>query len=423
MIFFKNKSFSKSAFHSDSTSSSTSVYTVNKLLFVAGVGWLFDAMDVGLLAFILAALKQDWGLSAAQLGIIGSVNSIGMALGAFIFGIYADKKGRKSAFFITLLMFSVASGLSAFAWGLGSLLILRFFIGMGLGGELPVASTLVSENVPPEIRGRIVVLLESFWAVGWIVAALIAFFLIPLPVIGWRGAMILSALPAFYALYLRFNLPTSLNDRHLTVDTQKESICYKIQSVWSATFRQRTLMLWIVWFCVVFSYYGMFLWLPSVMMMKGFDMVKSFGYILIMTLAQLPGYFSVAWLIERLGRKWVLVIYLLGTLISGYLFGIVQSANQLLLSGMLLSFFNLGAWGAMYAYTPEQYTAHIRGTGVGMAAAVGRIGGILGPLMVGLFVSLGFSVGLIFSLFSFAILLAIIAIILLGRETKQSLLQ
>lgn len=100
-----------------------------------------------------------------------------MAVDAFLFGIYADKKGRKSAFLFTLLMFSIASGLRAFAWGLGSLLILRFFIGMGLGGELPVASTLVSESVEPQVRGRVVVLLESFWAVGWILAALIAYFL------------------------------------------------------------------------------------------------------------------------------------------------------------------------------------------------------------------------------------------------------
>lgn len=394
----------------------------NKLLFIAGTGWLFDAMDIGLLSFILAALKVDWNLTAGQLGLIGSVNSIGMAVGAFVFGIYADKKGRKSAFIITLLMFSIASGLSAFAWGLGSLIILRFFIGMGLGGELPVASTLVSESVEPAIRGRVVVLLESFWAVGWILAALIAYFLIPLPAVGWRGAMILCALPAFYALYLRFNLPDSPSYHNLSAVVKRESVWTKIKALWAKEYRKSTLMLWILWFCVVFSYYGMFLWLPSVMMMKGFDLVKSFGYILIMTFAQLPGYFTVAWLIERVGRKWVLIVYLLGTLISGYLFGVAETANQLLLYGALLSFFNLGAWGAMYAYTPEQYSTNIRATGAGMAAAIGRIGGILGPLLVGTLVTMGFAIGMIFAIFSISILLAIIAIIFLGKETKQQAL-
>ena len=406
-----------------SVATTQSINSTNKLLLIAGTGWLFDAMDVGLLSFILAALKQDWGLSPSQLGWIGSVNSIGMAIGAFIFGIYADKKGRKSAFLFTLLMFSIASGLSAFAWGLGSLLILRFFIGMGLGGELPVASTLVSESVAPEIRGRIVVLLESFWAVGWILAALIAYFLIPLPAVGWRGAMIICAIPAFYALYLRFNLDDSPTYINLNTDARKESVLTKIQSLLSRDFCRQTVMLWVVWFCVVFSYYGMFLWLPNVMMMKGFNMVKSFEYILIMTFAQLPGYFTVAWLIERVGRKWVLVTYLLGTLLSAYLFGVAESANQLLLYGALLSFFNLGAWGAMYAYTPEQYATNIRATGAGMAASVGRIGGILGPLMVGLLVANAVSVNVIFGLFSLSLAVAIVAILLLGKETKQTDLQ
>lgn len=394
----------------------------NKLLLICGTGWLFDAMDVGLLSFILAALKQEWGLSGAQLGLIGSVNSIGMAVGAFVFGLYADRKGRKSAFMVTLLMFSIASGLSAFAWGLGSLLVLRFFIGMGLGGELPVASTLVSESVAPDVRGRIVVLLESFWAVGWLLAALIAYFLIPLPSVGWRGAMILCALPAFYALYLRFRLPDSPHYLDLSQKEKKASFRSKLSSLWAPELRRSSLMLWIVWFCIVFSYYGMFLWLPSVMMLKGFDLVKSFGYVLAMTFAQLPGYFTVAWLIERAGRKLVLVVYLLGTLISAYFFGMADSVPQLLLSGSLLSFFNLGAWGALYAYTPEQYATAIRATGAGMAAAIGRIGGILGPLMVGVLVAQSVPISMIFAVFSVAILVAVIAILLLGQETRQRVL-
>ncbi|MEC5319824.1 MFS transporter [Brenneria populi subsp. brevivirga] len=394
-------------------------FTNNKLLLICGTGWLFDAMDVGLLSFILAALKQDWGLTPAQIGLVGSVNSIGMAVGAFIFGLYADRKGRKSAFMLTLLMFSVASGLSAFAWGLGSLLVLRFFIGMGLGGELPVASTLVSESVAPEVRGRVVVLLESFWAVGWLLAALVAYFLIPLPGVGWRGAMLLCALPAFYALYLRFGLPDSPHYLHLSRQERESSFLSKIAALWAVEYRRRSLMLWIVWFCVVFSYYGMFLWLPSVMMMKGFDLVKSFGYVLAMTVAQLPGYFSVAWLIERVGRRRVLAVYLLGTLVSAYFFGNADSGAQLLFYGSLLSFFNLGAWGALYAYTPEQYATRIRTTGAGVAAAIGRVGGILGPLMVGYLVSAGVSIGGIFSLFSVAILLAVLAIVILGKETAR----
>lgn len=385
-----------------------------KLLGIAGLGWLFDAMDVGMLSFVMVALQKDWGLSTQEMGWIGSINSIGMAVGALVFGILSDKIGRKSVFIITLLLFSIGSGLTALTTTLAMFLVLRFLIGMGLGGELPVASTLVSESVEAHERGKIVVLLESFWAGGWLIAALISYFVIPK--YDWEVAMILSAVPALYALYLRWNLPDS--PRFQKVE-KRPSVIENIKSVWSGEYRKATIMLWILWFSVVFSYYGMFLWLPSVMVLKVFSLIKSFQYVLIMTLAQLPGYFTAAWFIERLGRKFVLVTYLIGTACSAYLFGVAESLTVLIVAGMLLSFFNLGAWGALYAYTPEQYPTVIRGTGAGMAAAFGRIGGILGPLLVGYLVALQASLSLIFTIFCGSILIGVFAVIILGQETKQ----
>ncbi|MDJ0331147.1 MFS transporter [Planococcus sp. S3-L1] len=387
----------------------------NRLLGIAGLGWLFDAMDVGILAFVIAALHEDWGLTSSQMGWIGSVNSIGMAVGAFVFGIYADRVGRKKIFIITLLLFSIASGISAFATTLAAFMILRFFVGMGLGGELPVASTLVSESVPAKERGRVIVLLESFWAAGWLVAAVISYFIIPS--FGWRVALLLTALPAFYALYLRINLPDS--PQFSAKKDVLRSISTNIKDVWSEKYRRPTLMLWIVWFTVVFSYYGMFLWLPSVMVLKGFTLIKSFQYVLIMTLAQLPGYFSAAWLIERAGRKFVLVTYLIGTAISALAFGNADTITLLIVSGAFLSFFNLGAWGALYAYSPEQYPTVIRGTGTGMAAAFGRIGGVLGPLLVGTLLTAGANLNVIFGIFCVSILIGALAVAFLGKETKQ----
>ncbi|MFA2810425.1 MFS transporter [Bacillus mycoides] len=385
-----------------------------KLLGIAGLGWLFDAMDVGMLSFVIVALQKDWGLSSQEMGWIGSVNSIGMAVGALLFGILSDKIGRKSVFIITLLLFSIGSGLTALTTTFAMFLVLRFLIGMGLGGELPVASTLVSESVEAHERGKIVVLLESFWAGGWLIAALISYFVIPK--YGWEVAMVLSAVPALYALYLRWNLPDSPRFQKVA---KRPSIIENIKSVWSGEYRKATIMLWILWFCVVFSYYGMFLWLPSVMVLKGFSLIKSFQYVLIMTLAQLPGYFTAAWFIERLGRKFVLVTYLIGTACSAYVFGIADSLTALIVAGMLLSFFNLGAWGALYAYTPEQYPTTIRGTGAGMAAAFGRIGGILGPLLVGYLVASQASLSLIFTIFCGSILIGALAVVILGQETKQ----
>ncbi|KMY43456.1 major facilitator transporter [Bacillus sp. FJAT-27916] len=392
----------------------------NKLLGVAGLAWLFDAMDVGILSFVIAALQKDWGLTSQQMGWIGSVNSIGMAVGALVFGLLADRIGRKNVLIITLVLFSLASGFSALTTSLAIFLFFRFLIGMGLGGELPVASTLVSESVPEDKRGRVVVLLESFWAGGWLVAALISYFIIP--AYGWRVALLISALPAFYAIYLRIHLPDS--SKFATVrKEQKPSVGASLAMLWKKEYAKRTLMMWILWFSVVFSYYGMFLWLPSVMVLKGFTLIQSFQYVLIMTLAQLPGYFTAAWFIEKFGRKFVLVTYLFGTAVSAYFFGNAETLAALMAAGCFLSFFNLGAWGALYAYSPEQYPTVIRGTGTGMAASVGRIGGILGPLLVGSLLANETSIETIFLIFGISILIGMLAVLFLGKETKNVTLE
>lgn len=386
-----------------------------KLLFSAGMSWLFDAMEVGMISFIVAALAKEWNLSAGQVGVLTSINSIGMALGALLAGALADRFGRRAILIWTLLIFTIASGLSALATGFAVLCVLRLVAGIGLGGELPVASTLVSESIPTKERGRAVVLLESFWAGGWIVSALVANFVIP--EYGWRIAFAIGAVPAIYALYLRRVIQDPPRFKENTT-IRKTTFREKVATVWSVPHRRTTLMLWILWFTVIFSYYGMFLWLPSVVMAKGFTLVKSFQYVLIMTLAQLPGYFTAAYFIERFGRKFVLVVYLTLTAVSAIAFGLATTEAAILTAGIFLSFFNLGAWGGLYAYSPELYPTSVRSTGVGLATSVGRIGGVIAPFMVGMLVQREVQISTIFTIFFVTILIGAAAVLFLGRETK-----
>lgn len=386
-----------------------------KLLFSTGLSWMFDAMDVGMISFVVAALASEWSLSSQQIGILTSTTSVGMVFGAAFAGFLADKYGRKNILLWTLLIFSVASGLSALATGFVMLCIFRFIAGFGLGGELPVASTLVSESMPVKDRGRAVVLLESFWAAGWILAALIAYFIIPN--YGWQMAFVIGALPAFYALYLRRAIedpPRYIQQK----SARKLTLIQRVQSVWSQEHRKTSIMLWILWFTVVFSYYGMFLWLPTVMLDKGFSLVTSFQYVLIMTLAQLPGYFTAAYFIEKFGRKFVLVTYLICTALSALWFGFADSVGMLIAAGISLSFFNLGAWGGLYAYSPELYPTRVRSTGVGLATSFGRIGGVIAPLLVGFLKGGGTSIESIFTMFFITILIGAFGVMLLGKETK-----
>lgn len=394
--------------------------TSKRLLSSAGIAWLFDAMDVGMISFVIAALGKKWQLDSVSMEWIGSVGSIGMAIGAIFFGAMSDRFGRKDVLILTLLIFSIGSGISAFATGYTMFIIIRFFVGTGLGGELPVASTLVSESVSVAKRGRTVVLLESFWAGGWLLAAIISYFVIP--VWGWRVALLGASLTALYGIYLRYSIHDSFNEVKQN-SRRHPSLIKGMATLWQRQYAKSTIMLWIVWFMVVFSYYGMFLWLPSVMVMKGYSIVDSFGYVLIMTLAQLPGYFAAAWLIERWGRKSVLTVFLTGTAVSALLFGNATGLPMLLTSGILLSFFNLGAWGTLYAYSPEQYPMIVRGTGTGVAAGVGRLGGVIGPLMVGQLIAIHVSFTLIFTIFFVAIMVAVVAILVLGKETMGKVIE
>ncbi|WP_123740350.1 MFS transporter [Salana multivorans] len=428
-----------------------------RVLFGSGLGWALDAMDVGLISFIIAALAQHWGLDRGETGLIASVGFAGMAIGASVGGLLADRLGRRQVFALTLLVFGIATGASALVGGIAALLVLRFLAGLGLGAELPVASTYVSELAPARMRGRVIVILEAFWAIGWTVSALVGYFVVPVGENGWRWAFVIGAVPALYALTVRWGLPESPRwlagrgrleeadrivasfeadaeraltrgplasaptaaprDAEPTAPTAPSeptgaplatTARDRLAALWSTEFRGRTLSIWLVWFCVNFAYYGAFIWIPSILVDAGFSLVRSFGFTLIITLAQLPGYAVAAWLIEVWGRRATLSVFLVGSAGSAVFFGMAQSEGTIIAAGMLLSFFNLGAWGALYAVTPELYPTSLRGTGAGWAAGFGRIASILAPLLVPVMLRAG-GAGLAFSVFAGFFVVAAIA--------------
>jgi putative MFS transporter len=413
-----------------------------RLLIITGLGWMFDAMDTGIIAFVLPVLIKTWGLSASQVGYIGSIGLVGMALGAVLAGSAADRFGRKNIFAGTLVIYSVATGLCGLAWNFESLLVFRFLVGFGLGGQLPVAVTLVSEYAPPTARGRFIVLLESFWGLGWLVAALIAYLIIPQ--YGWNIAFLLGALPALYVFKIWKSVPESVHyllgkgrieEAHKIVREMEISAGMEpgesmiappmakvhkttVADLWTPQFAKRTIMLWILWFGIVYSYYGIFTWLPSLMVGQGYSVIKTFEYVLIMTLAQLPGYFAAAYLVDRIGRKGTLSGFLAASAICAYFFGQGGSSGTVLAWGSLMSFFNLGAWGVVYTYTPELYPTRMRALASGWAAAIGRTGGILAPTVVGYMIAGDGGFTNVFVMFASVMLLVAAVVWVIGEETK-----
>ena len=431
-----------------------------RLLLLSGLGWLFDSMDTGLVSFALARLKSEWSLSGDQVALAGSVGLLGMLVGGAYGGRLADRYGRKAVFQWTLLLFSVSTGLCGFAWSFESLLVLRFLVGVGLGGELPVAAALVSEFAPAAQRGRLVVLLESFWAFGWAAAAIVADLLARYAqahgaAYPWRVAFFVGALPALYVFVLRRALPES--PRYLMAKgrgEEAEAIVRQVEAesgrphgaplaperpahaarladLFAPGLRRRTSVLWALWFAMAFSYYGIFIWLPTLLVGRGFGEVASFSFTLWITLAQIPGYFAAAWLVERIGRRATLAPFMVLCAAASWCFGQAGSSRELLLWGCLVSFFNLGAWGVTYGYTPELYPTRLRGTGTGSAAAFGRFGGVLAPLAVGRLLAMaggGSGAGAagfasVFTLFALVLVAGALAVALFGEETRGRTLE
>ena len=393
-----------------------------------------------------------------------------MAIGASLGGLLADKIGRRSVFALTLLVYGLATGASALAMGVGTLIALRFVVGLGLGAELPVASTLMSEFAPARIRGRIIVWLEAFWAGGWILAAVIGTFVATSGPTGWRWALALGMVPAAYSIVIRLGMPESVRfletkGRHeeaerivrdfeasAGLDTAAQGVLAsdagteegrvaetadgrvaadavgvvpeadQVASggIWSAALRARTAGLWVVWACINLAYYGAFIWIPTLLVDRGFTLTQSFTFTLIITLAQIPGYAAAAWLIEVLGRRWTLTLFLAGSAVSAVGYGMADSEATILVAGCLLSFFNLGAWGALYAIGPELYPTAVRGTGTGAAAAFGRLASIAAPFLVPVLVVSG-GQWLAFVVFALAFAVAAAAAFTLPEQRGKAL--
>ena len=270
-----------------------------RLLAVSGIGWMFDAMDVILIAFLLVPIGREFALDATRTGLVASAGFVGMFFGAAIAGRLADRYGRRLVFSSTLVIFSIGAVLSAIAPTFETLLVARVIAGLGLGGELPVAATLVSEFSPRAQRGRMIVLLESFWAYGTLVAGVIA--ITVLPNYGWRWVFAVGALPALYAAYLRTALPESprfLAERGRSAEADAivrrverasggalltlarvtapvRAGRSRISDLFRPENRRRTAMLWILWFGIVLTYYGIFLFVPTLLVARGLSEVRS----------------------------------------------------------------------------------------------------------------------------------------------------
>lgn len=421
-----------------------------RLLLMGGLGYMFDAMDAAVLAFILPVLRAAWGLSSVQIGLLGSSTYIGFLFGALLAGTLGDLFGRRAVMISALAFYCAASLVSAAVNDWPSFFTTRIVAGMGTGAESAIIAPYLAEFVARRFRGSFTGALAGFFSFGFVAAALLGYFIVPAQDNGWRIVLVITAMPVVMLLWWRRALPESprwLESRGR--QKEAEAILDKIEASFARdghvlprpvvevtapagkpgtlltnfvallAGRQAriTIMTWIMWLSITFSYYSFFVWIPGLLVQNGMSITKSFSYSLAIFCAQTPGYFSAAWFNERIGRQGTIATYMLLGGVSALGLAFAQSDRAIVLAGICLSFFMNGTYAGVYAYTAEIFPTAVRTTGAGLASAIGRIGAIISPILVGyLYPNFGFAG--VFGVTTSVLLLGAVAVVLMGVPTQ-----
>lgn len=400
---------------------SSSFITVEKGIQTAGVGkfqyrlfvifglvWLADAMQVLSIGFSAPSIAKTFGLTVPEALQTGTFFFIGMLIGAFVFGRLADRIGRRPVLMMAVVIDACCGVASAFAPEFTWLLFLRFLTGIGVGGTLPVDYTMMAEFLPSDRRGRWLVLLESFWAVGTIFLAILALVAVSWGDDAWRVIFFVTGIPALIGVVLRFYIPESpmfLNrngkseqarqvlERVAKVNANGNAVRIpelqpekqerkSIFALFSADLRRRSIALLLAWALISIAYYGVFVYLPVKLSSEGFAFMRGQVFLVVLALVQLPGFALSAYGVERWGRKPTLIGFLLLSAVGCMFYSLGTAPALVVGSTLLMSFSLLGTWGALYAFTPEVYPTDLRASGMGMAGAVARFGGLFAPAII-----------------------------------------
>lgn len=419
------------------------------VMIISGIGWAINGLNTTIISFVFPLVVTEWGLTPQEVGMIGSGQFVGMMIGAATAGGLSDRYGRKTVFQATLALLCIATLLTSLAWDYWSLMAIRVIAALGTGGILPVAMTLVSEFSPSRRRGLLIVNLDAFWTWGTTLAALVAFLVMTAS--GWRSTLFwLGIIPLLHVVVLnrallespRYLLGRGRRREAEEVVREVEARCGVVSSrlagngvgtegdvaakprvtlgeLWSRQLRKTTICCWLMNFSMVFGYYGIFLWLPTLLVAAGHDMGRSFEFVLIMNVAQLPGYYVAAYLVDRVGRRPILMVSYLLYAACAYLLGVSAGPAEILLWGCLAGFFNSAVFSVVWAYTPESYPTRLRATASGWASGFGRLGGLVAPSAVGILLgSWSGSYTPIFVMVSGMLLVGAASITFLGQETK-----
>jgi MFS transporter, putative metabolite:H+ symporter len=419
---------------------------------IAFIGVLFDAADFAIFGAALPPISHEFGLGPAQAGFLATVGLIGAFVGALFWGTISDYIGRRVAFQATVGIFAVFTGLIAMSWSVVSLGAFRFMSNFGLGGEVPVTSTLGSEFSPGHLRGSMTGGIMSAFPVGLAVAALMSLLIIPN--FGWRTLFAVGVIPALLLLFVRRHMPESVRfllskgrtseaeatvvkiehqalGRNLTAKEiaaipklpLEELVETKVTvaELLSPPRFRRTILLWIVSFGFLWSSNGILFMLPTILQQRGIPLTQAITFMLIQAIAAFFGYAACGFLVDRYGRRIVLFLYFfIGAFF--HLWFAEASGIWLYFAAAAIGWVNPGVYGATSVYVGELHPTRLRATAVGWFFGIGRIGSFLAPTVVGLMLANGLG-HYVLHTFALSFLIAAIALWLVGIETKGRALE
>lgn len=415
-----------------------------RLFIIFGLVWAADAMQVLAIGFSVPSIAKTFGVSIPAALQTGTLFFVGMLIGAFVFGRLADRIGRRPVLMIAILIDAAGGVASAFAPSLEWLFFLRLLTGIGVGGTLPVDYTMMAEFLPSDRRGRWLVLLESFWAVGTIAIAVLALFAEGMGPDAWRTIFFVTGIPALVGVVLRFYVPESphfLNNNGKSEQARKvlervakangrpgnigdlepgSMVRMSILALFSPGLLRRSVLLFAAWFLISISYYGIFVYLPVRLSGEGFGFMRGQLFLVIIAIVQLPGFALAAYGVEKWGRKPTLVGFLMLSAAGCFIYALGQSSFIVVGATLLMSFALLGTWGAIYAFTPEIYPTKLRASGMGTAGAIARVGGLLAPSLIAPLMASNFNMAL--GMISALLAISAFAVWMIDVESKNRVL-
>jgi len=405
---------------------------------VCAIGFFFDSMDLQIMSLVAPQLLRDWTLSPQQIGLITSSGMVGMLIGSVLFGVFSDRIGRRPGFQLTVAVFACFSVLGALAQDPAQLMVCRVLAGLGIGGFVPIDTALLTEFVPARWRGRLIAL----WAIAFPAGGLAAAGLVPLvlPAFGWRGAFLLGFAPVLLIPVVRRWLPETprfllsagkVEQARRSVDWISAGAEVVVEEddapapspaagLFAPAQRRGTLLASLLWFGWSFAYFGVILWLPTLLVLMRVPLAEVFLYTLGFQLAAIAGRVVTLLFADRVSRPALIVVTGLCAAAAMLVFGAQHAMVWLVITGYTLSFFQDGGFSGIVPYTPELFPTRLRATGVGAANGAGRLASMIAPLVIGMLVQAG-STYPVFIVFAGCYLGAVAVIVLLGNGTRTHL--